>query len=47
VIVLEEYRLTIRLTKALPKCEPLPTAFEQRLRVTLGITTTEGEPNGK
>ena len=29
---LETYRATIRLTRSLPKCEPLPPAFEERLR---------------
>jgi anti-sigma factor RsiW len=39
VIVMEEYRLTIRLTKALPRCEPIPEAFARRLREALGIPT--------
>ena len=33
---LETYRATIRLTRALPKCEPLPPALEARLRAMLG-----------
>lgn len=32
---LETYRATIRLTRALPKCEPLPAEFEARLRQML------------
>ncbi|HET6574799.1 MAG TPA: zf-HC2 domain-containing protein [Fimbriiglobus sp.] len=31
----EEYRLTIRVTRLLPKADPLPPAFEARLRAAL------------
>ena len=35
VKLVEYYRYTIRLARALPKCERLPTAVEERLRKTL------------
>lgn len=35
VILTETYRHTIRLARALPKCEKLPDAFEERLRTLL------------
>ena len=31
----EEYRLTIRVTRLLPKADPLPPALEARLRAAL------------
>ena len=34
-ISIEMYQLTIRVTRLLPKTEPLPSAFEQRLRTIL------------
>lgn len=37
VLMIEEYRATIRVTRALPKCEAaLPEGFEARLRRMLG-----------
>jgi anti-sigma factor RsiW len=36
----EEYRLTIRVTRLLPKADPLPPAVEARLRAALAA---EGE----
>ena len=30
-VYLETYQATIRLSRALPKCEPLPPEFERRL----------------
>jgi anti-sigma factor RsiW len=31
-----EYQFTMRVSRALPKVDPLPPAFEQRLRAALG-----------
>lgn len=31
----EIYNLTVRVTRALPKCDPLPEQFERRLRAAL------------
>jgi anti-sigma factor RsiW len=36
VVYLETYELTIRITRRLPPCEPLPPDLEQRLRAALG-----------
>ena len=36
------YQVTIRITKALPKADPLPAAFEQRLRAALAGTPAAG-----
>jgi anti-sigma factor RsiW len=35
VMLIESYRYTIRLARALPKCERLPAAVEARLRKVL------------
>ena len=35
VVVVELYELTIRITKALPKADPLPPALEARLRAAI------------
>lgn len=37
VVVVEEYQITIRVTRALPKCEPLPAGLEARLRQAVGL----------
>jgi anti-sigma factor RsiW len=37
----EEYHLTIRVTRLLPKHDPLPPAFEQRLRAALAELESE------
>ncbi len=37
----EEYRLTIQVTRLLPKNDPLPPAFEQRLRAMLAEVERE------
>jgi anti-sigma factor RsiW len=34
-VYLETYQATIRLTRALPRCDPLPPEFERRLRALL------------
>lgn len=36
VVVVEQYELTIRISKALPKADPLPPALEARLRAAVG-----------
>ena len=41
-VYLETYQATIRLTRALPKCEPLPTEFERRLRAMLAAEEAAG-----
>ena len=38
----DTYRLTIRVTRCLGKCDPLPPAFEQRLRAALANVSAEG-----
>jgi anti-sigma factor RsiW len=35
VIMVDSYRFTMRLARALPKCEPLPKQVEDRLRKVL------------
>jgi anti-sigma factor RsiW len=35
LMLVKSYRYTIRLARALPKCEPLPAAVEARLREVL------------
>jgi anti-sigma factor RsiW len=35
VATVEMYQVTIKVTRALPKVEPLPPAFEARLRAVL------------
>jgi anti-sigma factor RsiW len=41
-VYLETYQATIRLTRALPKCDPLPPEFEQRLRAMLAAEDQGG-----
>jgi anti-sigma factor RsiW len=41
---LETYQATIRLTRALPRCEPLPPEFERRLRAMLDAEASVGRP---
>ncbi len=36
------YQVTIRITKALPKDDPLPAAVEQRLRAALAVGPAAG-----
>ena len=38
----EEYSLTIRVTRLLPKNDPLPPAFEQRLWAALAAESERG-----
>jgi len=35
VVSVENYHLTVRVTRALPKCDPLSEKFEGRLRAAL------------
>jgi anti-sigma factor RsiW len=42
VILVDSYRHTIRFARALPKCEPLPTVVEERLRKLLAPHLEEG-----
>lgn len=42
-VYMETYRATIRLTRALPKDEPLPQEFAVRLQLMLQTTTIEQE----
>jgi anti-sigma factor RsiW len=37
MLVVEQYEVMIRITRALPKCEPLPPALEARLRTAVGL----------
>ncbi len=41
IVVVQKYRFTITMSRALPKCEPLPTAFEAKLRASLGLPAEE------
>jgi anti-sigma factor RsiW len=43
-VYLETYQATIRLTRALPKCEPLPPEFEKRLWAMLDAEAKSGRP---
>ena len=39
----ELYQVTIKVTRALPKCDPLPPAFEARLRAALAAPSADGQ----
>lgn len=41
VVVVQKYRFTILMSRSLPKCEPLPSAFEAKLRASLGLTAED------
>ena len=43
-VYLETYQATIRLTKALPKCSPLPPEMETRLRAMLAAEEQGSRP---
>jgi len=41
IVVVQQYRCTILMARSLPKCEPLPAAFEAKLRASLGLTAED------
>jgi len=45
-ILVHSYTHTVRVARALPKCKPLPAAFEARLRSVLESELKDDKPKG-